>query len=61
MINAIVALEAERLGGDFGLQIDGVGHDIGVLLSCVAIVNLHCCLVTPTFDRVLPSTTQNVD
>ena len=57
MINAIVALEAERLGGDFGLQID-VDSDtiLESSVSCVAIVNRHGCLVTPTFDRVLPST-----
>ena len=58
MINAIVALEAERLGGDFGLQIDAESDTIlESSVSCVAIVNRHGCLVTPTFDRVLPSTT----
>ena len=31
MINAIVALEAERLGGDFGLQIDA---ELDTILSC---------------------------
>lgn len=58
MINAIVALEAEKLGGDFGLQIDSVSDTIlESSVSCVAIVNRHGALVTPKFDRVLPSTT----
>ena len=58
MINAIVALEAERLGGDFGLQIDAESDTIlESSVSCVALVNRHGSLVTPTFDRVLPSTT----
>jgi 4-amino-4-deoxychorismate lyase len=57
LINALVAMEAERLGVDLGLQLDDQGNVCETAVGAVAVVDGDGVLRSPPADQILASTT----
>lgn len=58
MINALLALEAEKRGADFCVHVDSDTDTVlESAVSCVAVITNDDVLLAPPTDRILPSTT----